>query len=365
MIYIDGYILKKNNGMSNCLKSILMSIPCKYKKNITIFIPSRLKNKYEFLSDFNLIYIKSSFFLAWEFYKLAFHLNRIASSSDIILFPANTGGFFIKNKVKKVVILHDVMFFNLRKVGSLKQLMSHVYYTLNFIFHYRSYSKIVTVSEFSKSEIVKKVKKIKNNNVHVILEAARDFPFPQKPNAELPPSFILAPCLRDPRKSTKEVVEAFSAYKKKGGKYNLILFGDHEYFSSFVIDKKIEPSIKMLGRISDAELSYLYKNAEFFMFCSKFEGFGLPILEAMKFGCPVVSVRNSSIPEIGGDAIYYIEPDFTHNVFVERITYSMFALENTNLCYILKMKGFLRVKRFNWKYSSDSLLRLLLTGIGE
>lgn len=102
--------------------------------------------------------------------------------------------------------------------------------------------------------------------------------------------------------------------------------------------------VEYLGRVSDTELMSLYRQALCFVFPSKIEGFGLPGLEAMSVGCPVMAAKASCLPEIYEDAALYFDPDDLNDL-VSKIT-----LVNTdpNLRKELIKKGFAQVKKYSW-----------------
>jgi len=103
-----------------------------------------------------------------------------------------------------------------------------------------------------------------------------------------------------------------------------------------------------LGRVSDAELVTLYRRAMALVFPSKYEGFGLPVLEAMSLGCPVICSRSGSIPEVGGDAVYYSE--LTAPAFQR----AMQALHATPLLRDeLRAQGLVRSRRFSWRRCAE------------
>ncbi|MDO6724722.1 glycosyltransferase family 1 protein [Celeribacter halophilus] len=110
--------------------------------------------------------------------------------------------------------------------------------------------------------------------------------------------------------------------------------------------------IRFLGRVSDAELKALYSGARALMFPSKTEGFGLPPLEAMYCGCPVVATTGGAVPEICGDAAIYVSPsnsDDWINVMDDLVT-------NEDLCAALRRRGKVQAAKFTWANAAESLL---------
>jgi glycosyltransferase involved in cell wall biosynthesis len=116
--------------------------------------------------------------------------------------------------------------------------------------------------------------------------------------------------------------------------------------------------VRLLGFVPQRELPALYANARVFLFPSRYEGFGLPVLEAMSVGTPVVTSKTSSLPEVGGDAALYCHPDDTDDIamVVRNI------LSNRELRELLTKRGKERAERFSWHHFSDKLLR---SAVGE
>ncbi len=118
-----------------------------------------------------------------------------------------------------------------------------------------------------------------------------------------------------------------------------------------VFENKLPKSdyVEYLGRISDSDLVSLYKNALCFVFPSKIEGFGLPGLEAMSAGCPVIAARASCLPEIYGNAAIYFDPD-NLNDLISKINS---VISDKNLVKSLVAKGKLQVKKYSWAKMSN------------
>ena len=120
--------------------------------------------------------------------------------------------------------------------------------------------------------------------------------------------------------------------------------------------QSIDDSIVFTGFISDSKLNELYKNAFCFVLPSLYEGFGLPILEAMSKKCPVIASFTSSLPEIGGEACLYFDPKN-----YEELTEKLQKLkESAALRNELIQKGTERVKAFSWEQCAKETLELIL-----
>ena len=115
-----------------------------------------------------------------------------------------------------------------------------------------------------------------------------------------------------PRKNLITLIESFSLFKKQNPEFKLVICGKkgwlYEHIFQRVKELKLDKEVKFVGFIKDEDLANLYTNAFCFVLPSLYEGFGLPLLEAMSFDCPVISSFTSSLPEVGGDACLYFDP---------------------------------------------------------
>ena len=161
----------------------------------------------------------------------------------------------------------------------------------------------------------------------------------------------------EPRKNHIGLIKAFyQAQKKKKGPAMLALAGGkgwlYEETQNLVEELKLTKKVRFLGRVTDLELVTLYNMADVFAFPSFAEGFGVPPLEAMACGTPVITSNISSLPEVVGDAGLLIDP---HNTG-ELSAAIMRILEDKQLQEDLRQKGFERVKQFTWQESARKML---------
>lgn len=264
-----------------------------------------------------------------------------------------------------VVTVHDLIVsrFPTRRASTLGPIL----YTLkNAAYHQVIRSailrarSILTVSEFSKQEILD-VYHADPNKITVTYEAADLFPQTTVDHAteakiQSYGSYLLYVGNAYPHKNLEGLVAAFQALQKEYTQpLKLVLVGKMEYFYSRLRTTVQEQGIQNVifaGGVSDAELGALYRHATLYVFPSFMEGFGLPPLEAMQAGVPVVSSNLSCLPEVLGNAADYFDPhDISAMTKVMRL-----VLENPQRQNELRALGKLQAQRFHW----DDLARTTL-----
>jgi len=114
-------------------------------------------------------------------------------------------------------------------------------------------------------------------------------------------------------------------------------------------------NIIFLGYRTDSDLETYYRNALFFIYVPFYEGFGLPPIEAMSFGCPVIVSNRASLPEVCGDAALYCDPDNIDEIVQQQ----QLLLNNSALSLTMIDKGKLRASTFSWEYSVNKLGELI------
>lgn len=155
-------------------------------------------------------------------------------------------------------------------------------------------------------------------------------------------------------KNIERALEAYAQIKNKIQKKLLIVGGREKYINLLkekVKSLNIKEEVKFLDYVGAEELYYLYSKAAALIFVSLYEGFGIPILEAMASGCPVIASNTSSLPEVCGDAAYYVDP-----YSVNSIANGMFAtINNETLKNTFIQKGLERAKLFSWSDSAKKV----------
>ncbi|KKQ38801.1 MAG: Glycosyl transferase group 1 [Candidatus Roizmanbacteria bacterium GW2011_GWA2_37_7] len=161
--------------------------------------------------------------------------------------------------------------------------------------------------------------------------------------------YILTVGKREPRKNLQRLIKAFQNLKPHGKSPQLIIVGPEGWGK---IDEVQNNNIRFLGYVSDEVLSTLYTNACCFVYPSIYEGFGFPIIEAMKYGCPVATSNVSSLPEIAGKAALFFDPFDVSSIqnAIEQL------LQIPKLRFDLVTKGFDQSKKYTWDRYYNTLI---------
>ncbi len=239
---------------------------------------------------------------------------------------ANTAPLLLPPLCKRVVTIHDAIFF-LRESADLAlwHRVERAYYR-TFAKHAARHSAIViTDSKFSRNDISRLVGISRDRMVVVYLGIGEQF-FERgadAKNAEMPREvthpYIVALAAADPRKNSHTLIAAFARFKQYGGTaHRLVLVGldsaTEKRLLRFAAECCVSESVQSVGFVSDDSLAQLYAGADVMVYLSLYEGFGLPVLEAMACGTPVIASAATSIPEIAGDAALLVPPTSRNEV---------------------------------------------------
>jgi len=174
--------------------------------------------------------------------------------------------------------------------------------------------------------------------------------------------YILFVGTLQPRKNIERLVEAFSILKQQeieNKKLQLIIVGKRGWQYEDILNSpkkyNVEDKVKFLDFVEDKDLPSLYSNAACFVLPSLYEGFGLPVLEAMKNGCPVLTSNVSSLPEAGGDAVLYFDPNSAEDIArqIRRV------IQDKKLRDAMIEKGKEQIKKFSWEKTARKTLDIL------
>lgn len=176
------------------------------------------------------------------------------------------------------------------------------------------------------------------------------------PMENLPGRYILFVSTVEPRKNLGVLLDAFERLRDSGA-YDgyLVVVGKIGWKSEGIAKRLRGHKILHLDYLRAAQLATVYKNAEVFVFPSIYEGFGFPLLEAMAHGVPTIAARSSSLPEVGGDASLYFEPDDARalEAHLRRVTSDATLREH------LIARGKARAAEFRWDVAAEKTLDVL------
>lgn len=238
---------------------------------------------------------------------------------------------------------------------------------------YKKANKIIAISQASKDDLIKKFPDILPQDVFVSYLGVDSSGVKKAPGSsqgllkklKITKPFLLYVGGVDLRKNIVGLAKMFLEIKKLDkNSLKLVMIGKEFGNSQELTDlgwynavsgSKFEKDIIIPGYVSDEELMQLYSQAEVFTFSSYYEGFGLPVLEAMKAGCPVVAFNNSSIPEVAGKAAILVENNKEYIAAVELL------LKDKSKRGQLIKAGYVQVKKFSWKKTAKDTLSVIMS----
>ena len=228
--------------------------------------------------------------------------------------------------------------------------------------------KFICVSENTKTDLIKLFPKIDPQKISVIYEAAEEKygkflklspSIQQKKKDAIKKQygldkFILAQGTREPRKNLKRLIDAFVEFKKSNPKCHVELAIAGKYGWGEDVDGAKHPSVKILGFIPEKDMVALHASAICLAYPSLYEGFGLPLVKSLKVGTPIITSNVSSMPEVGGKAAIYVDPNST-----EQLTQAITKIiKSTTLKNRLKAKGLIQAKKFDWLKTAEQTLQV-------
>jgi len=287
-------------------------------------------------------------------------LPKLLKKHNIDLFLSTDGFLSLTSKVPSVAVIHDVNFEHHPK--DLKFTHS-LFYRFFFKKYAHKAKRLVTVSEYSKSDI-SKVYGLSEAKIDVSLNGVNSL-FHQielteqiktrKQFSQGNDYFLFVGALH-PRKNIKRLLMAFDLFKTETKSKNKLLIVGAKMWWNDELKEAFEnlshnEDVIFTGRKSLEDLQILYAAAQAFCFVPYFEGFGIPIIEAMRCGCPVITSNCTAMPEVAGEAALLVDP---YNI--EDIKNAMITIENDpKLRADLSEKGLIHSQKFNWKSTANVL----------
>lgn len=282
-------------------------------------------------------------------------LDLIIGNADIFHAPSPIYGLPPAQKIKRVVTIHDLTFLTHPETHSEHDLVmaKSIKKTVD------QADAIIAVSKNTKKDLMELLN-VPEEKIFVVYEAPREIFRKQKTerdglgNWSIKKPYLLYVGNIEPRKNLVRLIKAFEQFSSSlpsiPSSPSLVLAGSPAWKSDEIIktveNSPIREKIILTGYVNDSELLTLYNNTVALFYVPLYEGFGLPILEAMACGCPMVTSNTSSLPEVGGEVAEYVDPEN-----IEQIAQKMAEVANwSQEVRINKQEAGLEwVKNFSWE----------------
>lgn len=293
----------------------------------------------------------------WTQWRLPLELYITPSKPDIFFSPSHYSPRF--SPIPTVCSIMDLYYFHFPNEFTKKdfhQLKNWTAYSVKKAIH------IITISNFTKKEI-QKYYQIRANKI-TVAHLAADKPILQGNSLGIlkkfkikKPYFLCLGTLK-PNKNISLLIKSFSQFLKTNNKHRLVIAGKkgwlyHDIFRT-VQNLKLQDKVIFTGFITETEKWSLLKNARVFLMPSLYEGFGIPILEAMSVGTPVICSNTSSLPEVAGESALTINPKSE-----KELTRTMIKITDPKIHQKYRRLGFQQAQKFSWIKTAQTVLKTL------
>jgi glycosyltransferase involved in cell wall biosynthesis len=294
------------------------------------------------------------------FFIIPFQIRKL--KADLVIEPAHFGPFNLPISIKRLTVIHDLT-------------------PIKFPQYHRWHSQIL--QKIFLGTILKNTDYVITNSKHTSLDLEHYYPITKDKNKAIPlavdeifkpmqdvklpnnlnisgPYFINVGTL-EPRKNTLKLLEAYYQFRSKTDyKHKLIIIGGDgwkiKYILQAIANHPYKNDIIRLGHVKKTLLPLLYSHATSLIYPSHYEGFGLPILEAMSCGCPVICSNTSSMPEVAGELGYYIDPEKSEDIYKQMKALAALNIEDKKLLLATSKN---RASLFSWEKHVDELLEYI------
>lgn len=284
---------------------------------------------------------------------------------DALLIPAHTIPLLpISRQTKVIAVVHDVGF---RRFPELYKPIQIWYHELTMKRIKQRADIIITISNFSKQEIID-LYQIEADRIKVVYlgyDGSEYFPKSAqrinevKEKYQIQSPYLLYVGRLEKKKNIGNLVKAYVLARANHEDLKLVLVGaggnQYEEIKKIIIDQKLQSEIIMPGYVHQADLPALYSGAMAFIFPTLYEGFGLPILDAMACGTPVITSNTLPHTEVGGEAGIYADPKSPEAISDAIIK----VAENDEFRSKVVASGFLRTREFSWAKTAEAVWKII------
>lgn len=320
--------------------------------------------------NFKIVKLEGGFYPLWE----QFALPKAARKAGCEILHCTSNTAPVNSGIPLVVTLHDIIYMEsgyfkiLAGSATPYQKFGNAYRKLVVPQIIKKSRKIITVSHFEKNRIGEFFGMKGDERLTAVYNGVSEHFKPVTDKSELlrvkdkyhlPDHFFFFLGNTDPKKNTKGTLKAFSDFiKQTGMDYKLVMLdynrNELEKLLDEIGDKSLIERIVLTGYVVNTDLPSIYGQSEVFLYPSLRESFGIPMLEAMACGVPVITSNTSSMPEVAGTAAFIIDP-----FKPEEITTALIRILNDNeLNSDLIRKGYEQAAKFSWKAMAQSVLEI-------
>lgn len=369
-ILVDANILtrKQKTGVDYYTRNLVFAA-ARAMPNDTFVLGYYGSGHIDIPSDIKNIRLKRVWWLPSKMYGLHRHYLRflplellMPERADAMLF-SDFGCPVTIQKVPKVAVVHDLAY----KLHPQYVVASHAAFLDQLVQHtLRLATHVIAISESTKTDIIEQYGYDKNN-ISIIVPAADTTEYHPASQQEIKTvkskyniagDYILFLSTLEPRKNVAGIIQAYSKLPVAlQQQYQLVLAGKKGWLDDDIEElcQQMGERVLRTGRVESADKVALYSGATVFAFPSAFEGFGIPILEAMACGTPVITSNLSSMPEAAGDAALMVDPNN-----IQEITKALTnVLMDKQLAQKLTVLGTKQAAKFTWQKSGQQLANLL------
>ncbi|AXF23714.1 glycosyltransferase family 1 protein [Burkholderia pyrrocinia] len=349
LVYNGRFTTQKTTGVQRVARELIAAlVTLQPQDSITVLVPPHADGVVNGTRTIKAGFSKG---VIWEQLALPLfaHRNRIVNLG-------NSGSIFLGNQI---IYMHDAAVFDTPAHFSR---LFRAWYRVMFWILARTSICVLTNSCFSRDRLAhhcgvstEKISVVPLGSDH--LDALEPDTSVLKEHSLTPDRFVLAVSSMNPTKNFGRLIAAFRQINDPSidlvivGMRNAAVFGTQDDISA------TEPNIKYAGYISDEKLKALYQNAACFLYPSIYEGFGIPPLEAMRYGCPTLVGRSAALPEVCADAALYCDP-YSPDDIAEKLRN---LLDSAELRADLKCRGFLHTEKYRWSKSAEMMAEIFNT----
>jgi len=320
--------------------------------------------------NFKIVKLGGGFYPLWE--QIALPRAAKKSGCELLHCTSNTAPIF--TSIPLVVTLHDIIYMEssymkiLQGTGTLYQKFGNVYRKIFVPKIVKKSKKIITVSHFEKNRIGQFFGIGNDPRLEAVYNGVSEHFKPVTDQMELkrvkekyhlPDRYFFFLGNTDPKKNTKGTLKAYSDFLKQTSSDIKLVMLDYdrpelEKLLDEIGDKNLINKIVLTGYVMNTDLPAIYCQSDLFLYPSLRESFGIPMLEAMGCGVPVITSNTSSMPEVAGDGALIVDPSKPDEITAAMVN----ILSDNELKFDLISKGLVQAAKFSWKAMAENVLKI-------